>query len=246
MQKLGAFSLDHLGAKIEAVCDAHGDYTCYEQLLGCPVCANEAKAKQERLEQRQRHADILAQRWKQCGMPTKFCGMTLDDWMANSPEQKQVVQQVQAFVAGDVQRMLLMGNCGTGKTMLAAGVIGDMALRGGCNPMYTTATRLIRTIRDSWRSKAMTEQQAMDAFIAADVLVVDELGAGRCSEDDKLMLSEILCDRYAADMPTMLISNLNAIALKERVLDERAVDRMREGGVIISMKWQSHRVLEAA
>jgi len=254
MQKIGslvhsgmnAFMLNQFGEEVEAVCDVHGGYVCRERLPGCPDCAKEAKAEAVRLEQLNRHTAILAERWKKSGMPEKFCGITLDDWVASSPEQKKVMQQVQAFAAGDVQRMLLMGNCGTGKTMLAAGVIGQMALQGGCNPIYTTATRLIRTIRDSWRSKDMSEQQAMDAFIAADVLVVDELGAGRCSEDDKLMLSEILCDRYAADMPTMLISNLNAITLKERVLDERAVDRMREGGVIISMKWQSHRVLGAA
>jgi len=81
----------------------------------------------------------------------------------------------------------------------------------------------------------------MDVFINADVLVVDELGAGRCSEDDKLILSEILCDRYAADAPTLLISNMNGSALKESVLDDRAIDRMREGGKVITMSWASHR-----
>jgi len=74
----------------------------------------------------------------------------------------------------------------------------------------------------------MTEQQAMNNFIDADVLVVDELGAGRCSEDDKQIFSEILCDRYSADMPTLLISNLTGEQLKSDVLDERAADRIRE------------------
>jgi len=174
-------------------------------------------------------------------MPEKFCGITIDDWNAISIEQKAVKKNVMMFISGDIKRMLLIGNCGTGKTMLAAGVIAEMALMNNFNPIYTTATRLIRTIRDSWRDKGKTEQESMDVFINADVLVVDELGAGRCSEDDKLILSEILCDRYAADAPTLLISNMNGSALKESVLDDRAIDRMREGGKVITMSWASHR-----
>ena len=81
----------------------------------------------------------------------------------------------------------------------------------------------------------------MDTFITADVLVVDELGAGRCSDDDKLILSEILCDRYSADLPTLLISNLTGEQIKRSVLDDRAVDRMREGGEVVVMNWESKR-----
>jgi len=254
MQKIGAvakvqmdaFMLKQFGKEVDAVCDTHGEYKCYERLLGCPHCSNEARAEEERLEQVARQAAILAQRWKKSGMPEKFCGVTLQDWKATSPKQQAVMTQVKEFVTGEVKRMLMIGSCGTGKTMLAAGVIGEMALRGDCNPVYITSTRLIRTIRDSWRNRDMSEQEAMDEFINADVLVIDELGAGRCSEDDKLMLSEILCDRYAADAPTLLISNLTGEILKEKVFDSRATDRMREGGRVIKMDWQSQRGLKVA
>jgi len=246
MQKLESFDVQadmikRFGELTKFSCEKHGEYETWKDLEGCAKCSKEKSDAEERKERQELHVKHMAARWARCGMPEKFCGVTIDNWYATTSEQKAVKKNIMMFISGDIKRMLLMGNCGTGKTMLAAGVIAEMALMNNFNPIYTTATRLIRTIRDSWRDKETTEQEAMNVFINADVLVVDELGAGRCSEDDKLILSEILCDRYAADAPTLLISNMNGSALKESVLDDRAIDRMREGGKVITMSWESYR-----
>ena len=223
---------------VSFTCVKHGEYMSYEKVAVCSKCADE-DARQEELEKEQaRRAAVMASRWERCGMPSKFCGITIDEWIADQPKKQAVKDDALRFINGDISRMLLIGNCGTGKTMLAAGIIGEMAKDS--YPVYSTATRLIRSIRETWRTKE-SEQEAMDSFINCDVLVVDELGAGRCTDDDKLILSEILCDRYAIDKPTLLISNMTGEQLKQTVLDERAVDRMREGGVVLTMSWESMR-----
>jgi len=227
-----------LGNMIDLDCHIHGEYSGYEKDRSCPACDKEIGEAKRINKARDKRLSILAARWSKCGMPDKFCGISLGDWIERTAKHSEVMQSAVRFVDGDTTRMLLIGNCGTGKTMLAAGVIGQMSLKA--EPVYITATRLIRSIRDSWKCKDMTEQEVMDKYINSDVLVVDELGAGRCSEDDKLILSEILCDRYSADAPTLLISNMNANQLKELVLDDRAVDRMREGEVV-AMNWKSER-----
>ncbi|MES0445035.1 MAG: ATP-binding protein [Desulfobacterales bacterium] len=232
---------EKFGPLITANCEEHGDYETRREWMICPVCQHETDELEADKEREARRQAILAARWGECGMPDKFCGITLDEWIERTSDHVAVKDSARRFIAGEVTRMLLIGNCGTGKTMLAAGVIGEMALKKDCKPVYSTATRLIRSIRDSWKTKEQTEQAVMDKFIDADVLVVDELGAGRCSEDDRLILSEILCDRYSADMPTLLISNMTGDQIKESVLDDRAVDRLREGGEVIVMKWQSER-----
>ncbi len=244
-EKIQARMVAMFGEKGVYQCAIHGEHDGWMNNHGCPCCVDEKRKAQDLADAKARRLAAQAQRWKTAGMPSKFCGIRLDDWQAMSDEQKAVKEVAQSFARKGVKRLLLMGNCGTGKTMLAAGIIGEMTAKGGCSPVYITASRLMRSIRDTWGNKH-SEQQMMDKFIAADVLVIDELGAGRCTEDDKLMLSEILCDRYSADMPTLLISNLDGQQLKEKVLDERAVDRMREGGVVKAMKWQSYRGLKAA
>ena len=247
--------IEMFGDPVDLNCDEHGDYRGYENNRGCVKCmqlAEEEKRKQEAID---RNAAVLASRWSESGMPEKFCGITLDDWTVDTSKQKEVKGLAQSFADGNVTRMLLVGNCGTGKTMLAAGIIAVMTLTKielspdnlnrnryrHLHPVYMTATKLMRSIRDSWKDKDVGEQEVMDQYINADVLVVDELGAGRCTEDDKLILSEILCDRYASDKPTLLITNMTVEQIKESVLDERSVDRMREGGKVVRMDWESRR-----
>lgn len=234
--------IEMFGEKGVYRCDKHGEYEGWKDNHQCHECIEIETKKVDRQERLAKQAAQQAARWAESGMPSKFCGISLDDWTARTAEQQGTLEVARKFANSDVKRLLLIGNCGVGKTMLAAGIIGEMALNG-LHPVYSTSARLIRSIRDTWGSNE-SEQQAMDRFIACDVLVVDELGAGRCTEDDKLMLSEILCDRYASDMPTLLISNMDGQQLKEKVLDERAVDRMREGGIVKAMKWQSYRGLK--
>lgn len=232
-----------LGKMIVLHCDKHGEYFGYEKCRMCPSCAQEAEDDSRRKKESRRKYEVSQLRWKQSGLPVKFCSVGMDDWIADTPDKEAAKKDAEHFIRGYVGRMMFIGNCGTGKTMLAAAIIGEMALHGR-SPVYSTAIRLIRSIRDSWRDKETLEQEVMDRYIKADVLVVDELGAGRCTEDDKLILSEILCDRYSMDMPTLLISNLTAKQIKERALDERAIDRMREGGEVVRMHWKSERGIQ--
>jgi DNA replication protein DnaC len=248
---------EQFGAPVKLICDTHGEYDGRErEEWPCPQCDDIKKRESNIRAGEANKRAVLAARWEKCGMTKKFCGITLDEWIAETPNEKIIKQAARDFINGKYKRMLLIGNCGTGKTMLAAGIIGEMSLikipgskkdnsmnsteEADLQPVYTTATRLLRTIRDTWSSKE-SEQKAMDYFINCDILVIDELGAGRCSDDDRLILSEILCDRYSSDMPTLLISNLNGEALKKNVIDERAADRMREDGKIVAITGTSKR-----
>jgi len=218
------------GPIIDFECDTHGTYQARRDLGGCPECTKEIDRQKRLEEESERQERILANRWASCGMPEKFCGITLDDWIADTPKKKATKTNAEYFISGAFKHWLLIGNCGTGKTMLAAAIIGEMA-KNGKHPHYITATRMVRRIRDSWKLRGTSEQEVLDEFIKAQVLVIDELGAGRCTEDDRVIVSEIVCDRYSSNSPTILISNLTADDIKSHVLDERAIDRIREGKV---------------
>lgn len=142
--------------------------------------------------------------------------------------------------AGD--SLLMLGNYGTGKNMLAAAICQEIA-QDGFSSVHTTALKMLRRIKSTWRKNSEElEQDVIDAFILPDLLVVDEIGVQFGSETEKLLLFEALNGRYEEQKPTILISNLKEAAELTEYLGERVMDRMREGQTgILKFTWESYR-----
>lgn len=142
--------------------------------------------------------------------------------------------------AGD--NLLMLGNYGTGKNMLAACICQEIALRG-FSSVHTTALKMLRRIKSTWRKGSTEdEQMVIDAFALPDLLVVDEIGVQFGTDTEKLLLFEALNGRYEERRPTILISNLKEAAELSEYLGERVMDRMREGQTgILKFTWDSYR-----
>lgn len=81
----------------------------------------------------------------------------------------------------------------------------------------------------------------MEIYTDKDLLIIDEVGVQFGSESEKIILFEIINERYEQMKPTILISNLSEDELS-RYVGERIIDRMREGkGAVINFDWESYR-----
>jgi DNA replication protein DnaC len=94
---------------------------------------------------------------------------------------------------------------------------------------------MIRDIRRTWGGDGK-EQEVMDYYAKVPLLVVDEVGVQARSENEKLLLYEILVTRYEYFKPTILTTNLDAstsAGLKELVdcIGARVWDRIMGGWV---------------
>lgn len=229
------------GELIEKECAKHGKYEGYSKYdADCEKCIDEKNAIESQKEELKRVDNTVAK----SGLPSKYHAVSFENWITTTENEKIAKENARLFADCKITRMMMLGTCGTGKTMLAAAILRHM-VANRAYPIYTTVPRLIRDVRD-WNKvdnygRKISEQESMDKYINADVLIVDELGSGRCTEDDKLIFSEILCDRYADERQTLLITNLSPDAVKEKVIDERATDRMREGGVFVRLTGESKR-----
>jgi DNA replication protein DnaC len=77
-------------------------------------------------------------------------------------------------------------------------------------------------------------------FEQIDLMILDEVGLQRGTDDEQRTLHELLEARRLNCKPTILLTNLNVPSLKEYI-GERFMDRLSESGVLVKFTWESHR-----
>lgn len=234
------------------VCEKHGPFTS-KNILGlvwtkCSKCENERR-EQEAVEEarKKREADEAAwqARLGAVGIPDRFRDRTLDTYIATEPKQKRVLEFARAYADNfaDVKRtgqsLMFIGLPGTGKNHLAAGIA--LQVMREHSVLFTTLLRAVRRVKDTWTSKTETETQAIESLVFPSLLILDEVGVQFGSDTEKLILFDVLNERYEKRKPTILLSNLTLDEVRA-YLGERIFDRLREdGGKFFVFDWQSYR-----
>lgn len=260
MEQLGGL-LSKFGAQDErqAVCETHGAYTTQlfrtpsgaEFWTKCPGC-EEAEREREKLEraaamERERQERMIRSALNQAAIPPRFMARSLDSFEADTPEKANALRVSREYAesfkeALEVGRSLVFcGTPGTGKTHLAIG-IAKRVIEAGHTAAFITVMNAIRRIRDTYRRDSTeTETQVIRSFTVPDLLILDEVGMQRGTDDEKVLLFDIINARYEAMRPLIVISNLDLAGIRD-YLGERAFDRLREGGGrAVQFTWDSYR-----
>lgn len=189
-------------------------------------------------------------------IPDRFRGMRFSNYKITATysidvenKQAQVKSDCQDFMKdGTYDTGLMMGGKnGTGKTMLACVILYELILidpKNPCGYLYTEAIKIIRHIKDTWRTKT-SEQGAINYYVRPKILVIDEIGMQYGSETEKQFLTEIINDRYNQLKSTILAGNVSSKEIKE-LLGDRIYDRFCEGGKTLVFDWPSYRLRSKA
>ena len=248
---MNAIDLLHISTR-PANCDEHGEFAS-RNVFGniwshCPVC--ETLCREKEVAEKEAHDRIeKLRRWEsklgRSGIPERFKNRTLDTYLADTPAKNRALdfslEYALNFDGKSGKSALFVGKPGTGKTHLAVG-IGLSAMRDGYSVLFFTVMRAIRRVKDTWsRDSKESESGAIAALVDPDLLILDEVGVQFGSETEKLILFDILNERYEKRRSCILLSNLSSDEISA-FLGERVIDRLREdGGEVIPFNWESHR-----
>ena len=200
--------------------------------------------ERERLEREKALQRRIIQRLGDCNIGERFSGMVFDDYKPSCPNAENVLQSCREYVGNFKDKsgcsLLMIGSPGTGKNMLAA-IICQEIIKADFSALHTTAMKLVRKVKDSWKNKDLSEQSVIDSFVIPSLLVIDEIGVQFGTPTEQLYLTEIINERYEKRRPTILISNLTLSQLTE-VMGARVIDRFYDdGSKMLVFNWESHR-----
>ncbi len=146
----------------------------------------------------------------EAGIPGKFATTHFGTYHAIHDSQKFAKRQAEDFVQDfgtSQQGLLFMGRPGLGKTHLAVSVIKSLILDKGAECKFVDFFQLLSDIRNGY-SQDLSEQAIINPYVAAPILLIDELAKGRNTEWELTMLDQIISSRYnAADKITLFTTN---------------------------------------
>jgi DNA replication protein DnaC len=147
--------------------------------------------------------------------------------------QRRLVQFLQ-----EGKSVVMYGNNGTGKTMLAFASIRDKIVKG-MSTRYVSLLDVIDEIKDTF-STGVSPLRIVEKYIGYDYLVIDEMDKSYGTPTEFINIFRILNGRYMDKKPTVLITN----ASKDDVISivgRSSYERIVEDGTAVNMNWDSYR-----
>ncbi len=192
--------------------------------------------------ERERHRVAAAQvpaRYRDCTLDTFEIYHEADRSLAEALlTARKFVDEYPAGTAG--KGLLFIGPMGVGKTHLAVGVLQRLVRERGVKGLFCDYRELLKSIQNSYnREVRTTELELLQPIFAAEVLVLDDLGAQKPNEWVWDTVALILNTRYNDRQSTIITTNYADLpaaggnqtdverAAREQTLGDRIGDRMR-------------------
>jgi DNA replication protein DnaC len=153
-------------------------------------------------------------RVNRAGIPREYSQATLQNFQRrpNTAGAWTLARRfVEEFIPGkpDSCGLLLWGSTGTGKTHMAAGMLRQLAEEKGVEGRFAEMRELLDRLRSSYGNDAReSEGEILKPLFAADLVVIDDLGATRPTDWAFEMVEIVIGGLYNRQVSTIVTTNL--------------------------------------
>ena len=170
--------------------------------------------------------------------PERYRDVTFSDFEYVGTEEQKSIQKKLIWHLKNSNPVLMYGNNGTGKTMLAYASMRDL-IEKGMSPLYVTLFNLMSEIKESFNSEVLTSR-IMEKYLNCDSLFIDEIDKSYRTATEFFYFFNIINSRYSSNKPTVLISNAGESDIMD-VVGISNYERIVEDGVAAHKNMESYR-----
>lgn len=186
-----------------------------ESPAACPFCKGfgllESEGGRKLVPCRCREGAGREARRRAARIPERYRNCTLTNYRPQEPSQERAKATARRFVADypavDLG-LLFTGPVGVGKTHLAAAILAELVDTSGLHGVFCDFTDLLARIQATFsKGSEESEDDVLQIYREADLLILDELGARRPTDWARDVLYGLLNTRYNRKRLTILTTN---------------------------------------
>ena len=151
---------------------------------------------------------------RQIAIPPAFLHATLKSFVVHdrgesiAQAHRMAMSYVREWLPGpNAGGLLFHGPVGVGKTHLSIAILRNLVTTKGARCLFVDFRDLLKRVQASYGDQGESEAQVLAPLFAADVVVLDELGAMRHTEWVSDTIERILGERYNCGRSTIVTTN---------------------------------------
>ena len=233
---------------MDMVCEKHGPYKGEVlEIFGmkvyssCPVCEAERMAEEEREEslkaERRRRQDLMGR-----GVEPEFFAATFASYHPETESEREALQGARDLDEGRIEKLLLLGDYGTGKTHLA----DVLVMRSG--GIRVTMFEIGARIRAGY-NEGRSDLDELDRLLSYPLIVIDEIGRTKCSDAERNWMSYLVDKAHVRGIRMVFVSNFMPASEGRRAgaktfedcLPDDVISRMRQRSRLVVIHGRDRR-----